>query len=225
MFADFLRIFGIESAAKPELTDAPVRSNPIQWVAEQCYVPLHSDSLVSTPSTAAPNVNAAHRPAPRDTFAISTSASNTFASHTPAANTVTPETGTTADMAWQQLAAFDDVAAVASRLEGQAVAGQNNAFYLDPQALASIKYDADQDAALREVSRQFEALFVQELFKRMRSATEALGDEENPLSNNANSMFQSMLDNQLAMSVTQQRSFGLAEMLYQQLSGQHMRNV
>ncbi|MCG6326640.1 rod-binding protein, partial [Vibrio alginolyticus] len=79
--------------------------------------------------------------------------------------------------------------------------------------------------ALREVSRQFEALFVQELFKRMRSATEALGDEENPLSNNSNSMFQSMLDNQLAMSVTQQRSFGLAEMLYQQLSGQHMRNV
>lgn len=220
MFADFLRIFGIESAAKPELTDAPVRSNPIQWVAEQCYVPLHSDSLVSTPSTAAPNVSAAHRPAPSDTFAISTSASNT-----PAANTVSPETGTTADMAWQQLAAFDDVAAVASRLEGQSVAGQNNAFYLDPQALASIKYDADQDAALREVSRQFEALFVQELFKRMRSATEALGDEENPLSNNSNSMFQSMLDNQLAMSVTQQRSFGLAEMLYQQLSGQHMRNV
>lgn len=215
MFADFLRIFGIESAAKPELTDAPVRSNPIQWVAEQCYVPLHSDSLALTPSTAAPNVSAAHRPAPSDTFA----------SNTPAANTVTPETGATADMAWQQLAAFDDVAAVASRLEGQSVAGQNNAFYLDPQALASIKYDADQDAALREVSRQFEALFVQELFKRMRSATEALGDEENPLSNNSNSMFQSMLDNQLAMSVTQQRSFGLAEMLYQQLSGQHMRNV
>lgn len=220
MFADFLRIFGIESAAKPELTDAPVRSNPIQWVAEQCYVPLHSDSLALTPSTAVPNVSAAHRPAPSDTFAISTSASNT-----PAANTVSPETGATADMAWQQLAAFDDVAAVASRLEGQSVAGQNNAFYLDPQALASIKYDADQDAALREVSRQFEALFVQELFKRMRSATEELGDEENPLSNNANSMFQSMLDNQLAMSVTQQRSFGLAEMLYQQLSGQHMRNV
>ncbi|WP_417869423.1 rod-binding protein [Vibrio furnissii] len=220
MFADFLRIFGIESAAKPELTDAPVRSNPIQWVAEQCYVPLHSDSLASTSSTAAPNVSAAHRPAPSDTSALSTSASNT-----PATNTVTLETGTTADMAWQQLAAFDDVAAVASRLEGQSVAGQNNAFYLDPQALASIKYDADQDAALREVSRQFEALFVQELFKRMRSATEALGDEENPLSNNSNSMFQSMLDNQLAMSVTQQRSFGLAEMLYQQLSGQHMRNV
>ncbi|WHR51687.1 rod-binding protein [Vibrio furnissii] len=219
MFADFLRIFGIESAAKPELTDAPVRSNPIQWVAEQCYVPLHSDSLALTPSTAAPNASAAHRPAPSDTFASSTSASNT-----PASN-VTPETGTTADMAWQQLAAFDDVAAVASRLEGQSVAGQNNAFYLDPQALASIKYDADQDAALREVSRQFEALFVQELFKRMRSATEALGDEENPLSNNSNSMFQSMLDNQLAMSVTQQRSFGLAEMLYQQLSGQHMRNA
>lgn len=219
MFADFLRIFGIESAAKPELTDAPVRSNPIQWVAEQCYVPLHSDSLASTPSTAAPNVSAAHRPAPSDTFASNTSASNTLASN------VTLETGATADTAWQQLAAFDDVTAVASRLEGQVVAGQNNAFYLDPQALASIKYDADQDAALREVSRQFEALFVQELFKRMRSATEALGDEENPLSNNSNSMFQSMLDNQLAMSVTQQRSFGLAEMLYQQLSGQHMRNV
>ncbi len=98
-------------------------------------------------------------------------------------------------------------------------ANNQESFYLDTQSLEQLKFNADSDAALREVSRQFEALFVQEMLKRMRSATEALGDEDNPLSNNANSMFQEMLDSQMAITMTKNSSFGLAEMLYQQLSG------
>ncbi len=91
-------------------------------------------------------------------------------------------------------------------------------FYLDFNGLNAIKYQKDSDEALMQVAKKFEALFVQEMFKRMRSATEALGNEDNPLSNKSNSMFQSMLDTQLATSMTKQTSFGLAEMLYQQLS-------
>lgn len=95
-------------------------------------------------------------------------------------------------------------------------------FYLDFNALNSLKYEKDSDKALMQVAEKFEALFVQEMFKRMRSATEALGNKDNPLSNNSNSMFQTMLDTQLATSMTKQTSFGLAEMLYQQLSNNHL---
>ncbi|MCF7362817.1 rod-binding protein [Vibrio diazotrophicus] len=101
----------------------------------------------------------------------------------------------------------------------------NTALQFDPTSLNSLKYHDDEDAALREVSKQFEAIFVQEMLKRMRTATEALGDEENPLSNNSNGMFQDLLDNQLAISVTKKSSFGLAELLYQQLSGQTVGSV
>ncbi len=101
----------------------------------------------------------------------------------------------------------------------------NTALQFDPTSLNSLKYHEDEDAALREVSKQFEAIFVQEMLKRMRTATEALGDEENPLSNNSNGMFQDLLDNQLAISVTKKSSFGLAELLYQQLSGQTVGSV
>ncbi|TVO34953.1 flagellar protein [Vibrio algivorus] len=97
-------------------------------------------------------------------------------------------------------------------------------FYLDFNALNTLKYEKDSDKALIQVAEKFEALFVQEMFKRMRSATEALGNKDNPLSNNSNSMFQTMLDTQLATSMTKQTSFGLAEMLYQQLSNNHLSN-
>lgn len=198
MFADFLRIFGFESVAKPELTDELVRANPISWVSEQCYVP-QTDAFTPQMANAASLID---RDSESATVDVQIEQDN-----------------------WKQLMAFDDIRHVVSQPELQSTSLMNQAIYLDSQALEHIKYDADQDAALREVSRQFEALFVQELLKRMRSATEALGNEDNPLSNNSNSMFQSMLDNQLAMSVTQQSSFGLADLLYQQLSGQNVRNV
>ncbi|SDH13689.1 Rod binding protein [Vibrio xiamenensis] len=104
-------------------------------------------------------------------------------------------------------------------------AGSSQAFYLDTQSINAIKYQSDSDAALRQVAEQFEALFVQQMLKQMRTATEQLGSDDNPLSNNSNSMFQSMLDNQLASSVSQQSSFGLADMLYQQLSGHSARSI
>ncbi|MFV0575310.1 MAG: rod-binding protein [Vibrio sp.] len=109
----------------------------------------------------------------------------------------------------------------------------NETFYLDTQNLNNIKYNKDSDEALLQVAQQFEALFIQEMFKRMRSATQVLGDKDNPLSRNSESMFQDMLDNQMAVSLSKGTiskgamskgtdgrgsSFGLADMLYQQLS-------
>ncbi len=125
----------------------------------------------------------------------------------------------------QNLASLYDGALVSAGDLSSLKFDDNTALQFDPTSLNSLKYHEDEDAALREVSKQFEAIFVQEMLKRMRTATEALGDEENPLSNNSNGMFQGLLDNQLAISVTKKSSFGLAELLYQQLSGQSVGSV
>lgn len=125
----------------------------------------------------------------------------------------------------QNMASLYDGALVSAGDMSSLKFDDNRALQFDPTSLNSLKNHQDEDAALREVAKQFEAIFVQEMFKRMRTATEALGDEDNPLSNNSNGMFQGMLDNQIAISVTKQSSFGLAELLYQQLSGQDVGSV
>lgn len=102
----------------------------------------------------------------------------------------------------------------ASKLENE-----NGAKFLySNQDLNDLKYSKDEDAALRQVSAQFEAVFVQQMLKGMRSATQAMADEDNPMSQSKDNMFQDMLDNQLATSITGKSGFGLADSLYAQLS-------
>ncbi|MGR5095573.1 rod-binding protein [Vibrio maritimus] len=95
--------------------------------------------------------------------------------------------------------------------------GPSSHFYLDQNSLSKLKYDNSQQGLLA-AAEQFEALFIQSMLKRMRVATEALSDENNPLSTKSSSLFQGMLDAQLAQSLSQQSHFGLAEMIYQQLA-------
>ncbi|MCG9623341.1 rod-binding protein [Vibrio mediterranei] len=92
-------------------------------------------------------------------------------------------------------------------------------FYLDNHALARMKHD-NSGAGLLAASQQFEALFLQQMLTRMRSASEAMSDENNPLSMKSDGMFQGMLDAQLAQRISRQSSFGLAEMIFKQLSSQ-----
>lgn len=72
-------------------------------------------------------------------------------------------------------------------------------------------------AALREVAGQFEALFLQSMLKSMRDAS--MGD---PIfgDNEAQEMYQGMLDQQLAMEMASGKGIGLAEMLVRQLGGE-----
>ena len=91
--------------------------------------------------------------------------------------------------------------------------------YLDNVSLAQLKHDNSQQGLIA-AAQQFEALFLQQMLKRMRAASEVLSDDDNPLSIKSSGMFQEMRDAQLAQQISQQSSFGLAEMIYKQLSAQ-----
>ena len=73
----------------------------------------------------------------------------------------------------------------------------------------------DPKAAIREVSKQFEALFMQELMKSMRSTTMAEGLFENQ----ATGMGRDMLDQQYAVQMSGQPG-GLAAAIARQLERQ-----
>lgn len=92
------------------------------------------------------------------------------------------------------------------------------AFLYGNSQLEELKYSIEKDKALRQVSAQFEALLIQQMLKGMRSATHAMSDQDNPLSHSKDSMFQDMMDNQLATSLSRNSRFGLADSLYAQLS-------
>jgi flagellar protein FlgJ len=74
----------------------------------------------------------------------------------------------------------------------------------------------DDPEAIREVAGQFEALFVQTLFKNMRSASLA-----DPIfgKSDQHEMYQDMLDKQFALEMTSGPGIGLADLLVRQLGG------
>ncbi len=94
-------------------------------------------------------------------------------------------------------------------------AGQINT--LDPNSLANLKRLARDNSpeALRAAAQQFEGLFLQMVLKSMRDATPA----EGMFDSEQGRMYQSMLDQQLAMNMAQSRSTGLADALVRQLGG------
>lgn len=72
-------------------------------------------------------------------------------------------------------------------------------------------------AVLREVAGQFEALFIQTLFKNMRDTSLA-----DPIfgQSDQHDMYQDMLDKQYAVEMAGGRGIGLADMLVRQLGGE-----
>lgn len=86
---------------------------------------------------------------------------------------------------------------------------------LDPRALGDLKRQAREGTpeALAAAARQFEALFLQMVLKSMRDATPSNGLTDSDQSR----MYQSLLDQQLAQNLTQQKGTGLAQVLIRQL--------
>jgi len=74
--------------------------------------------------------------------------------------------------------------------------------------------DANDPAALREVARQFESIFTKMMLDSMRSAS--FGDPM--FGSDQGDMYQDMMDDQLAVQLSQGRGLGLADMLIRQLS-------
>ncbi|MBF4207558.1 flagellar assembly peptidoglycan hydrolase FlgJ [Pseudomonas donghuensis] len=93
--------------------------------------------------------------------------------------------------------------------------------YTDLNRLNSLKVgDRDSDANLRKVAQEFESLFLNEMLKSMRSASDVLA-KDNPLNTETTKQYQQMYDQQLAVSMSREGGgIGLQEVLMRQLSKQ-----
>lgn len=90
-------------------------------------------------------------------------------------------------------------------------------FYQDLNELQQIKSNPDQRAALDAAAGQFEVSFLQTVLKHMRSATDALQDENDKIIK-GQSLYRDMYDSQLAMSMVKRGGIGLREQMVNQLA-------
>jgi flagellar protein FlgJ len=89
--------------------------------------------------------------------------------------------------------------------------------YTDFSGLAALKSHArkDQHAALDQVARQFESLFVQMMLKSMRDASFGGG----LLDSQQSQFYRDMYDEQIALHLSQDKGIGLAAEIKRQLGG------
>lgn len=90
--------------------------------------------------------------------------------------------------------------------------------FLDANSLNHIKAmgRADDPQALKEVAKQFEAIFVQQMLKNMRAANEVFS-EDSPFNSNEMQFHQDMYDQQMSLNLTSGKGLGLADALYEQM--------
>ncbi|MDL0433119.1 flagellar assembly peptidoglycan hydrolase FlgJ [Marinobacter sp. TBZ242] len=93
--------------------------------------------------------------------------------------------------------------------------------YTDFGGLNDLKTQArtDKDAALLEVAKQFEGLFLSEMVKSMRKAGDVFA-EGNYLNSQQSEFYREMFDSQLSLTLSQKQGTGLSEALVRQLSRQ-----
>lgn len=100
------------------------------------------------------------------------------------------------------------------------MAGSLNA--LDPRSFADLKRltaDGNSPEALRAAAKQFEAVFMQMVFKAMRDAT----PQDSLFDNEQTRLFQQLHDQQVAMDLSQRgRGMGLADVIFRQLGGERL---
>lgn len=91
--------------------------------------------------------------------------------------------------------------------------------YSDLNRLNQLKVgdDKNSEGNMRKVAQEFESLFLNEMLKSMRSATETLG-KDNPMNTSAAKQYQEMYDQQLAVSMSREGGgIGLADVLMRQM--------
>lgn len=91
--------------------------------------------------------------------------------------------------------------------------------YTDFSGLNALKAQArtDKSAALKEVAKQFESLFMSMMLKSMRDANKPFA-EGNFMNSSQSEFYQEMFDSQLTLSMSKGKGMGLADSLYRQLS-------
>lgn len=90
--------------------------------------------------------------------------------------------------------------------------------YTDFSGLNALKTQArtDKKAALEQVAKQFESLFLSEMLKSMRKAGDVFA-EGNYLNSNESEFYRDMFDSQISLSMATGSGTGLAEALVRQL--------
>ena len=85
----------------------------------------------------------------------------------------------------------------------------------DNAALAQLKFDAkiDPKAEAKQVSRQFEAIFINQLLQSMRKAT----IKSDLFQSDANKTYESMFDQEIANQISSGQGIGLAQEIERQL--------
>jgi flagellar protein FlgJ len=108
--------------------------------------------------------------------------------------------------------------ATASLLQGRTAASSmtDGMVYNDLRALTDLKTQSREDpqAAMKEVSKQFESLFVNMMMKAMRDAL----PEDSLFGGSQMRTYQDMFDQQLALDLGKDGSLGLAGLIERQLS-------
>lgn len=98
---------------------------------------------------------------------------------------------------------------------GNAQTGRDS--YTDLSSVQAIRAIKDKGQALEQVAQQFESMMLRMMMKSMRDANEVFS-EGNFLSSHETETYQGMLDDQLALSLSQDGGMGVAEVLVRQLS-------
>lgn len=91
--------------------------------------------------------------------------------------------------------------------------------YTDLNRLNKLKVgeDRDSEANLRQVAREFESLFISEMMKAMRSANDVLADDL--FNSNESKTYRDMYDQQMAVTLSQGKGMGMADVLVRQMEG------
>lgn len=92
--------------------------------------------------------------------------------------------------------------------------------YTDLSSLQQLRLQGhtDKSAALKNIAHQFESMMVQMMMKSMRQANEAFSDGD-ITSSSDEKFYQDMFDNQLSLTLSQGRGFGIADAFIRQLQG------
>ncbi|WP_449434275.1 flagellar assembly peptidoglycan hydrolase FlgJ [Pseudomonas putida] len=91
--------------------------------------------------------------------------------------------------------------------------------YTDLNRLSSLKHgDRDSEGNVRKVAQEFESLFISEMLKASRKASDVLADD-NPMNTETVKQYRDMYDQQLAVSMSREGGgIGLQDVLVRQLS-------
>jgi flagellar protein FlgJ len=79
---------------------------------------------------------------------------------------------------------------------------------------------SDQDAALKEVAKQFESMFMGMMLKSMRDASDVFS-EDSLFNSPESDFYRQMYDDQMSVSLTSGQGTGLAEVIHRQLMAQY----